>query len=74
MIYNKLKEVRLERGISISELARRAKLNRITISNIENRESNPTQTTIAAICDVLNRDPSEIFFTESVNRELQKER
>ena len=59
---NRLKEVRTERGMSISELARRSKLSRVTVADIENGFRNPTVKTIAAICRVLNKEPNEIFF------------
>ncbi|WP_077705523.1 helix-turn-helix transcriptional regulator [Virgibacillus dokdonensis] len=72
MNYNKLKVFRQERGISISELARRSGLSRVTVSNVENRKSNPTQKTISAICDVLEKNPYDIFFDINVNHELQK--
>jgi transcriptional regulator with XRE-family HTH domain len=70
---NNLKRVRMEIGISVSELARRTKLSRLTISNIENCNSNPTATTMKIICQVLHKSPSEIFFDQRVNRELQNE-
>lgn len=73
MKYNNLKSIRTQRGITISELARRAKLNRITISNIENGKSNPTVSTVVAICKVLNKDPKEIFFSDCVYHEIQGE-
>lgn len=66
---NKLKESRIERGISISELARRADLHRITVSNIENGYSDPSISTVSAICKVLEKSPSEIFFETFVNHE-----
>ncbi|MEH7356804.1 helix-turn-helix transcriptional regulator [Neobacillus drentensis] len=69
---NKLKMVRKEIGMSTSELARRSNLSRMTINNVEKGKSNPTASTIKLICDALNKNPTEIFFGEFVNRELQK--
>lgn len=66
---NKLKEVRINWGLSISELARRSNLSRVAITNIENGESNPTASTINAICKVLEKSPTEIFFTRDVIHE-----
>ncbi|WP_342042832.1 helix-turn-helix transcriptional regulator [Bacillus sp. OTU2372] len=66
---NKLKEVRTNQGMSISELARRTNLNRITISNIENGYSNPTVKTVSIICKVLSKNPNDIFFNNNVNHE-----
>ncbi|WP_100400610.1 helix-turn-helix transcriptional regulator [Bacillus sp. FJAT-44742] len=68
---NRLKEARTKRGMSISELARRTKLNRITISKIENGLSNPTVTTVSVICKELSKNPSDIFFSNIVNHEEQ---
>jgi len=68
---NILNIVRKNRGMSKTELARRAGLSRITISNIENHESNPTQKTITAISHALEKHPSEIFFNMNVNHEEQ---
>lgn len=68
MVSNKLKKARTERGMSVSELARRSNLSRITISKIENGLSNPTVATVSAICKELNKNPNEIFFGVSVNR------
>lgn len=59
---NKLKMIRSDRGMSISELARRSGLSRVTITDIEKGIRNPTVRTVDAICRVLNKDPKEIFF------------
>ncbi|RXZ00855.1 helix-turn-helix transcriptional regulator [Fictibacillus sp. S7] len=63
---NNLKDVRTERGISISELARRSHLSRVTVTDIESGRRNPTIKTVTALCKALNKEPSEIFFLESV--------
>jgi len=68
---NKLKEARIKRGMSISELARRSQLSRATLTDIEMGRSNPTIKTITAICEAIDRSPSEIFFGHFVNREYQ---
>ncbi|WP_230309387.1 helix-turn-helix transcriptional regulator [Planomicrobium sp. YIM 101495] len=73
MINNKLKLFRKERGMSVTELAKRSKLSRITVSNVENGFSNPTIKTISAICEVLGKEPKDIFFTDVVNHGVQKE-
>lgn len=71
MNYNNLKDIRIEIGMSIAELSRRSKVSRVTISKIENGESNPTIKTIVALSKVLKKSPNEIFFNVSVNHELQ---
>ena len=68
---NKLKEVRTRRGMSISELARRSKVSRMTIHEIESGDSNPTAKTIESICKALDENPNNIFFTHFVNHEYQ---
>lgn len=66
---NTLKEVRMERGMSVSELARRTGLSRPTIIDIENEKSNPLATTMYAISQALDKKVSEIFFSPSVIQE-----
>jgi len=73
MVNNKLKEIRTKRGMSISELARRSKLSRVTISNIENGLSNPKATTVLSICKTLGKNPNDIFFNISVNQGEREE-
>lgn len=71
---NKLREVRTEIGMSVSELARRAKTSRQTITNIELHNQEPSGRLMLAICHVLNKDPREIFFTNDVIHGLQKKK
>lgn len=66
---NIVKEIRIERGMSVSELARRTGLSRTAIFNIENGISNPLATTMYAISLALDKEVSEIFFTSSVIQE-----
>lgn len=66
---NNVKKVRLERGMSISELARRAGLSRVAVTNIENGESNPLATSMYSISLALDKKISEIFFNHSVIQE-----
>ena len=72
-VNNNLKEIRKERGMSISELARRSKMSRVAITNIENGKSNPLASSMYFISAALDKDVSEIFFDPSVNHELQRE-
>jgi DNA-binding XRE family transcriptional regulator len=71
-MYNKVKETRLEIGMSASELARRAKISRQTVVNIEANLVQPSGSTMLVISAVLKRDPRDIFFTSSVNHVLQE--
>lgn len=70
---NIVKQIRLERGMSVSELARRTGLSRVAITNIENGKSNPLATSMYSISSALNKKVSDIFFDPSVIQELQKE-
>jgi DNA-binding XRE family transcriptional regulator len=70
-MYNKVKETRLEIGMSASELARRAKISRQTVVNIEANMVQPSGSTMLVISEVLKRDPRDIFFTSSVNHVLR---
>ncbi|WP_342545777.1 helix-turn-helix domain-containing protein [Lysinibacillus sp. FSL K6-4013] len=72
MISNKVKEVRRKRGMSISELARRTNLSRVTIMNVENKEVIPNLETAILISRELDREIGDIFFEVSVNHELQR--
>jgi DNA-binding XRE family transcriptional regulator len=67
MVNNKLREIRKEIGMSISELARRAKASRQTITNIELYGQVPNGLLMISICDVLRKEPKEIFFDADVS-------
>ena len=62
MIKNRLKELRIERGISQEELAEKSGISRTTLSKIENNEEAAVNTrTIAKLAEVFDVKPSEIF-------------
>lgn len=65
MVSNKLRLKREEVGMSVSELARRAKTSRQTITNIELYGQIPNGLLMIRICDALKVDPKEIFFAET---------
>jgi DNA-binding XRE family transcriptional regulator len=71
-MYNKVKETRIVIGLSASELARRAKISRQTVVNIEANLVQPSGATMLVISEVLKKDPRDIFFTSSVNQVLQE--
>lgn len=66
MLNNRLREVREDIGMSVSELARRCKTSRQTITNIELHGQEPSGMLVLAIGEALKRDPREIFFANSV--------
>lgn len=69
---NKLKDIRLDVGMSVSELARRAKTSRQTIHAIENNSRKSIKGDLMfRIADALKRDEREIFFDCGVLHEEQ---
>jgi DNA-binding XRE family transcriptional regulator len=59
-------------GMPVSELARRAKTTRQTITNIELHGQEPSGYLLIAIADALRVNPREIFFASGVNHDLQR--
>lgn len=74
MLYNKLREIRKERGMSVVELARRSKTSRQTITNIELNGQEPSGILLINISEALEKDPRDIFFKESVTHVLQNKK
>lgn len=72
MISNKAKIIRIERGMTISELARRTGLSRVTITNVEHSLVIPSLDTAFLIARELGKEINEIFFTANVNHELRE--
>jgi DNA-binding XRE family transcriptional regulator len=68
MLKNKLREVRTDIGMSVSELSRRAGVSRMTITNIELHNSTPSGDVLIRLSDVLRADPRDIFFIEDVSQ------
>ncbi len=69
---NRLREVRLDYGMSVTELAKRAKTSRQTIHNIELHGQEPSGLMMLRISEALKKDPRDIFFTNLVIQGLQK--
>jgi putative transcriptional regulator len=74
MLYNRVKEVRKERGMSVAELARRSKTSRQTIYKIEDKNAVPNGLSMLLICEALGKEPKEIFFTKTVTHVKQDEK
>lgn len=66
MVSNLVKETRVKRGMSISELARRTELSRVTISNVENGAVMPSLETALLISRELEKGVEKIFFLDSL--------
>lgn len=70
---NRVQEIRNRRGMSVSELARRAKTSRQTIYSIEKQEiKNVSGPLMFRIADALEYDEREIFFSSSVIHDDQR--
>lgn len=59
---NNLKFIRKEKRFTITELARRTKLSRVTITNIENQKVTPRVDTAFKIARELDVEVTKIFF------------
>ncbi|MED4602552.1 helix-turn-helix transcriptional regulator [Paenibacillus validus] len=66
---NKLRVIRKEIGMPLSELARRAKVSRTTITEIELHGRIPKGDIMLSISAALNKDPREIFFIQDAIQE-----
>jgi len=73
-IKNNLRNIRQDIGMSVSELARRTGKSRQTITNIELHGQEPSVSLALSIAKTLKTDPYEIFFTNNVIQDLQKEK
>lgn len=74
MSNNRLRKIRKEVGMPISELARRAKTSRQTITNIELNGQVPNGLLMISICKVLKTEPKDIFFEDFVHHDKQTDR
>ena len=66
MINEKMKEARLERGLSQAELAKLIGVSRQTINMIENGDYNPTIALCVKICRTLGKTLDDLFWEDSV--------
>ncbi|MGG4419185.1 helix-turn-helix domain-containing protein [Bacillus subtilis] len=68
---NKVREVRQEIGMSVSDLARKVNTSRQSITKIELHGQEPSGYMMLRIAHALNKDPREIFFEVDVTHGLQ---
>jgi len=61
LLAKRLKEIRLEKGISQEELAYRSELTLSQIARIETIKTNPTISTLFKLIRTLEISPSELF-------------
>lgn len=74
MLNNKLRELRTDVGMTLSELARRAGTSRQTITAIELHGQEPSGFLVITISAALRKDPREIFFATDVKHDKQKKK
>lgn len=60
-LWNRVKEIRIEKWFSQESLAHRAKLHRTFVSDIERWESNTTLESIEKLSKALGVEPIELF-------------
>lgn len=66
---NRLKEVREKAGISQEELARKSKVSRTIISELENQKTEViTNITLEKLAVALEKKITDIFFTDEVQQ------
>ena len=61
-LQNRLKEVRCEKGLSQSQLAKLVGVSRNTISSIETGQFNPTAKLALILCIALDRKFEDLFY------------
>ncbi|MCP1144870.1 helix-turn-helix transcriptional regulator [Lysinibacillus endophyticus] len=71
MLGNRVKEIRNRRGMSISELARRTNLSRMTIINVEEGKLIPNMKTAYLISKELERNWEEIFYPTNIDTVIE---
>lgn len=62
MVGNRVKELRNQRGMSVAELARRTKLSRMTITNVEEGKIIPNMKTARLISKELDKSMFDVFY------------
>lgn len=72
VMYNKIKQLRKDKGVSQQELADYLGIERTSLSKIENMEYNPSAKTILKICEFFDLPIGDIFFSSPVSSDETK--
>lgn len=62
VLHNRLREARMEKGLSQSQLAQMVGVSRNTISSIETGQFNPTAKLALVLCIALDRKFEDLFY------------
>ena len=62
VLHNRIREVRVEKGLSQARLARLVGVSRNTISSIETGQFNPTAKLALVLCVALDKKFEELFY------------
>ena len=65
ILRNRLKEVRMEKGLSQTQLAHLVGVSRNTISSIETGQFNPTAKLALILCVALDKKFEELFYFDN---------
>lgn len=60
-VAEKIKDLRIERGMSQNALADKAGIDRKTVNRIENNHFSPNLNTLFRLCDTLSVKPAELL-------------
>jgi putative transcriptional regulator len=66
MLANRLREIRAKKGITQTDLAKRASISRAYLAKVEKGEYNPTTEVALRLSRVLETPLTEIFFERDV--------
>jgi putative transcriptional regulator len=64
LILNRIKQLREQQNMSARDLAKKARVSKSTINNLENGLSVPSQITLLKISKALNKDARQVFMLD----------
>lgn len=67
-VSSRIRALRIERGLTVQELADRCEMERPNLSRIESGRTNPTLRTLCTICFTLNVELMDLLPVRSQNR------
>ncbi|EKD95364.1 MAG: hypothetical protein ACD_24C00509G0004 [uncultured bacterium] len=70
---NMIQTMRIKKGLSLRNLANKAEINYVTISNLENGKTSPSPSTTLKICNALETQFDELFEIVGCNKPQAQE-